>query len=64
MSRKGGWTRHAKSARKTRGVNQDKLTSLEAMSMLLAWRNPILETFSPDCSLEDDDDEDEDVIAY
>lgn len=45
--KKGGWTRHARFARKIPEANQGKSTSWEDMFMLLVWRRPILETFSP-----------------
>ena len=42
MLKKGGWTRHARCARRTRGEKQGKLTNLEDMFMLLVWRSPTL----------------------
>lgn len=47
MSRRDGWTRLARSARRTPGASQGKLTSLGGTCMWLAWsRSPSQETSS------------------
>ncbi|GMN41158.1 hypothetical protein TIFTF001_010382 [Ficus carica] len=51
MWKKGGWTRHAKCARRTQGVRKGKSTSLADMCMWPVWKSQNQATFSPDSSL-------------